>query len=796
MIPRRILLCTAFLAVGLSLAAPAWADGARDLATSGYYVVLFSEPSLARYSGGIAGLEATNPAARGERKLDAKSPASRAYLDYLSHRQRLHLDAIESTLGRPVPVLFSYRAAGNGVAVALSPSEAARVAALPGVKSVLPDVQVPLDTDRGPTWIGAPGIWDGTQTGGLGATKGEGMVLGDIDTGVNMNHPSFSDSPPDGYVYVNPLGTGVFGGWCDPGNPNFDPSYACNDKLFAAWDFTDAFCTANPGTCSEADGPEDDNGHGSHTASTAVGNMLNSPAISGVAHRASLITYDACYTNSAGQGLCPFVATSAATNQAIMDGVDAINYSIGGGSAPWSGDSDTFFLDAVAAGIFVSASAGNSGPGASTVAHLGPWVMTVGASTHDRVNVFNDLESMSGGVSPPADMQGASRTTGVGPLPIVHARAFDAFPPGDPLDGQCSAAFAGGTFTGMIVMCDRGQNLARVLKCANVAAGGAAGCILGNLTETGIVADPHVIPATHVDQAEGNALRTWLASGSGHMGTITGSAIVTDPAVADIMASFSSRGPNASFNVIKPDVTNPGASIFAAVHENSVVGASPDFGTLSGTSMSSPHTAGSGLLIQALHPMWTPSEVKSALMTTADLTVLKENGVTPADAHDMGAGRVDLSRAGRAGLILDETEANYLAANPGIGGNPRTLNIPSFNHSACAGLCSFTRTVENATASSLTWTASKTGPPGLAIRATPSSFTLAAGATQVITVDVSVSYLLPLGVYQFGQLVLTPNDANVPETHMPVAIIGTAINALFADGFESGNTSAWSVVVP
>ncbi len=792
---RRTLFCTAWLAIGLPLAAPVLGDGAHESA-SGYYVVLFNEPSLAHYTGGVAGLEATNPAARGERKLDAKSPASRAYLDHLGRTQRLHLDAIETTLGRSVRVLYSYRAAGNGVAIALSADEATRVAALPGVKHVLPDVQVPADTDRGPTWIGAPGIWDGTQTGGLPATKGEGVILGDVDTGVNMNHASFSDAPPDGHVYVNPLGSGVFGGWCDPGNPNFDPSYACNDKLFAAWDFTDAYCTANPGTCSEADGPEDDNGHGSHTASTAVGNLLTSPAISGVAPHANLITYDACYTNTAGQGLCPFAATSAAINQAILDGVDAINFSIGGGSAPWAGDSDTFFLDAVAAGVFVSASAGNSGPAASTVAHLGPWVTTVGAATQDRVNVFNDLESMSGGTSPPADMQGASRTGGVGPLPIVHARDFDAFPPADPLDGQCSAAFSAGTFTGMIVMCDRGQAIARVLKCANVAAGSAAGCILGNLTETGIVADAHALPATHVDQAEGNALRAWLASGSGHMGTITASVIVTDPAVADIMGSFSSRGPNSSFNVIKPDVANPGVSIFAAVHENSIAGVSPDFGTLSGTSMSSPHTAGSGLLVKALHPTWTPSEIKSALMTTADLTMLKENGVTPADAHDIGAGRVELSRAGRAGLILDETEANYLAADPGMGGDPRTLNIPSLNHSACAGTCSFTRTVENATSSSLTWTASKTGPLGLAIRSTPSSFTLAAGATQVITVNVSVSYLLPLGSYQFGQLVLTPNDAGVPETHMPVAIIGTAVAALFADGFESGNTSAWSVVVP
>ncbi|HRC84256.1 MAG TPA: S8 family serine peptidase [Thermoanaerobaculia bacterium] len=795
MTPRRVVLSVVLSLLALFAGSPAQA-GPIQASPSGYYVVLFSEPPLARYTGGVAGLEATNPAARGEVKLDAKSPASRAYLDYLATLQRQHLDSLEHLLARSMPVLFAYRAAGNGVAIRLSPAEASQVAEQSFVRSVVPDYQVPVDTDRGPTWIGAPTIWDGSQTGGLPGTKGEGMVLGDIDTGVNMHHPSYSATPSDGYTYVNPLGSGVYGGWCDPANPNYNPSYACNDKLYAAWDYTDAYCTANPGTCSEADGPEDDNGHGSHTASTAVGNILTSPALSGVAPHASLITYDACYTNSSGQGLCPFAATSAAADQAILDGVDAINYSIGGGGTPWSGDIDTFFLDAVAAGVFVSASAGNSGPTASTVGHLGPWVITVAAATHDRVNVFNNLTGMTGGTSPPADMQGTSRTGAIGPLPIVHARDFDAFPPGDPLDGQCSAPFAGGTFTGKIVMCDRGQGIARVTKCANVAAGSASGCILGNLTETGTVADPHILPAIHVDQAPANALRTWLASGSGHTGTITASAIVTDPAVADILASFSSRGPNTSFDVLKPDVANPGVNIIAAVHEASVANFTPDFGLLSGTSMSSPHTAGSALLVRSLHPSWTPPEVKSALMTTSDLTVLKEDGLTPADPNDMGAGRVELTRAGRAGLILHETQANFLAADPGMGGNPRTLNIASFDHSACAGHCSWTRTVKNATTGSLTWTASKLGPAGLVIRATPSSFTLAAGATQTITVDAFVSYLLPLGSYQFGQLVLTPNNAAVPDTHMPVGIVGTSVSSIFLDGFESGNTSAWASSFP
>ncbi len=786
----RLRFAAALLPV-LAAALPALASPVAGLpVTRDFYVVRFAEPSLARYAGDLPGLEATNPRARGEVKLDPASPQSRAYLAHLDRRQGEHLAAIEGALGRSVVAVFRFRAVYNGAALRMSAAEADRVAALPGVVSVLPDVHYPLHTDRGPIWIGAPGIWNGTETGGLPATKGEGVIFGDIDTGVNMLHPSFSDSPADGHSYVNPFGSGNYAGWCDPLNPDYDPSYTCNDKLIGAWDFVEAV----PGI-TEADGPEDDNGHGSHTASTAAGNTLLSPAVSGVAPHASLITYDACYT-SGGQGLCPFAATSASVEQAVLDAVDVINYSIAGGTNPWGGDIDTFFLDAVAAGVFVSASAGNSGPGPSTVAHLGPWMITVGASTHDRVNVFNDLTGMSGGTSPPADMQGASRTGAYGPDSIVHARDFDAFPPGDPSDGQCLTAFPGGTWSGgEIVMCDRGT-IARVLKCANVQAGGAAGCILGNLTETGVVADPHVIPAIHVDQTEANALRTWLASGSGHTGTITASAVETDPAVADIMASFSSRGPNVAFDGLKPDVTNPGSSIFAAVHENSVPGFTPDFGNLSGTSMSSPHTAGSGILLHALHPTWTPAEIKSALMTSSDTTVLKEDAATPADAFDMGAGRVDLGKAGKVGLTLDETAVNFLAADPASAGDPRTLNVPSMQHSACAGSCSWSRTVDSVAASSVTWTATVSGPTGLLLSVTPPSFALGAGASQALTIQAQISYLLPLGSYVFGQVTLTPSDLSIPLAHLPVAVVPTAISSIFADGFESGNTSAWSLTFP
>ena len=266
------------------------------------YIVQLKDAPLASYRGGVAGLEATHPATRGMVRLDAKSPASIAYLEYLSAEQAKFTAQMEQSLGRAVDAIFTYQATFNGLAVELTPDEAARVAGLPGVRMVQRDYMLYPTTDVGPQWIGADEIWDGTATGGLPGTKGEGIIVGILDTGINMDHPSFAAvGPNDGYVHINPFAGYV--GWCDSGNPNYDPLLVCNDKLIGVWDFVDAVST-------EADGPEDSDGHGSHTASTTAGNVVTATItaptmvlerlISGVAPHANIIAYDVCYS-----GGCP-----------------------------------------------------------------------------------------------------------------------------------------------------------------------------------------------------------------------------------------------------------------------------------------------------------------------------------------------------------------------------------------------------------------------------------------------------------------------------------------------------------
>ena len=717
------------------------------------YIVQLTDRPLASYRGGILGLEATNPAARGEVKLDTTSAASKAYLSYLAQKHADFLSAVSQALARPVAAEYDYRYAFNGVAIRLSESEAATVASMAGVKNVERETHLELLTDAGPAWIGAPSVWSGG--GGGAATKGEGLVAGIIDTGVNTDHPSFADVGGDGYNHSNPRGR--FYGACDPivGLP------FCNDKLIGVYDFT--------GTT-----PEDHNQHGSHTASTVAGNvgkatlfaptMTTTRDISGVAPHANLITYKVCITS------CPNASIVMAIDQATADAVDVINFSIGGGSRdPWTDSSALAFLGARDAGVFVAASAGNSGPGAQTIGSPSnsPWVTSVGASTHNR-KLANALVSMSGGATtPPANLEGKSFTTGYGPARIVDAKAY-----GDEL---CGAPFAPGTFNGEIVVCLRGIN-PRVEKGRNVEVGGAGGMVLVNSQADGesTVGDPHELPAVHLGYTDGKTLRTWLSDGgSGHTATIAGTTFDMANENGDIMAGFSSRGPDKSVpSVLKPDVTAPGVDVLAAVqtlgNTTSPVG-SAEYGILSGTSMSGPHTAGAAVLVRSLHPNWTPAEVQSALMTTGVTAGLrKEDGLRTADPFDIGAGRVNLASAGKAGLVLNETLANYEAANPAAGGDPTALNTASLSSPDCAGVCSWTRTVRSTLGSSATWTAKISAPRGTTFTVSPSRFTLAPGATQTLAVEANVSNA-PVGKWVFAELGLSARGAT--DQHLPIAVL-------------------------
>ncbi|HHJ07472.1 MAG TPA: hypothetical protein ENK24_08220, partial [Anaerolineae bacterium] len=209
------------------------------------YFVQLEAPSAVMYKGHVKGYTprlSGKEAEAGMRdafgKFNAKSSAAVDYMNYLKGVQKAFIAGMNQRLGRNVDVTYTFQASLNGFSAKMTAAEAAKVAKMDGVKYVNKGLDYHLDTDHGPEWLGAPGIWNGTATGGLPGTKGEGVIVGVIDTGIDPWNPSFLDVGGDGYDHTNPWGAGTYVGVCDSGDPSYDPTFPCNDKLIGAWGYS------------------------------------------------------------------------------------------------------------------------------------------------------------------------------------------------------------------------------------------------------------------------------------------------------------------------------------------------------------------------------------------------------------------------------------------------------------------------------------------------------------------------------------------------------------------------------
>ncbi|HLF31916.1 MAG TPA: S8 family serine peptidase, partial [Xanthomonadales bacterium] len=739
------------------------------------YVIQFHDAPLASFQGGKpAGaelvavertFEATSPLVTREFKLDVRSPRSQAYLRYLdSTHEAFRLDAAV-LLGHTVAPLQVYRNALNGMAVDLTAAEASELLASPFVKSIGKDTRHRLDTDAGPEWIGAAQLWGGQS--GFAATKGEGVVIGIIDSGINWDHPSFADPGSDGFDHVNPFGSQL--GLCG------DPEVTCNDKVAAIYDFVED----DPSTTDvveENTKGKDNSGHGSHVSAIAAGNTLNvtlngtaNATLSGVAPHANVVVYRACYIGEpvdAGGGGCMATAILSAIDQAIADGVDVINYSIGtDASNPWSpGGIPLAFLNARNAGIFIATSTGNAGPNAGTIGSPAnaPWVVAAGNATHNRI--FGSIvQNLSGGASPPpANLVGASLTGGIASRKIVHARDFgfalcgsgtaELKPSCQENSGQSNPWKGTTPFNGEIVVCDRGT-YGRIEKSKNLLLAGAGGYILANTDATAesLDSDEHCLPASHIGDQDGDTLRNWLASGSNHTGSISGFVLAEADKFADRINSSSSRGPVLApvQNTLKPNLIAPGTSILSASDT------AQEFAVLTGTSMASPHIAGAAALVRAVHPGWSVAQVASALETTATSALATVEDGSVATPHQRGAGRPRLGLAVDAGLYLNVTGAQFSNANPTTGGNPKNLNLPALVDAACFQSCVFSRTVTDQMGGG-NWTATATNfPAGTQVTISPAGFTLANGAARTLGITINLQPVGIVGAWVYGDIVLS-----------------------------------------
>ncbi|WP_207680126.1 Ig-like domain-containing protein [Desulfonema magnum] len=771
------------------------------------YIIRLTDPPVAAYQGSISGLSATTPRKTGKKRLDIRSSASKTYRKYLSDKQNEIMASMEQTIGRSFEPIYTYDVTYNGMAVRLTPEEAARIAKLPGVISVQQDRPVHLMTDVSPAFVNATEIWDGNGTNGLPETKGEGIIVGIIDTGIWPEHPSFAD---DGTF---PRPPSKWGGKCTP-PADGTKGYKCNNKLIGIQYFLDGYLARNE---DEYDGlflsGRDDVGHGTHTASVAAGNENVSAdiygtdrgLISGMAPRAHIASYKVFAPGGATEA-----DSVAAIDKAVADGVDVINYSAGSSLAfdPWRDPDALSLLAACEAGVFVAVSAGNTGPKAYSVDSPAnaPWVTSVGASYFNRL-YLSDIEIQISEPESGSDQgieirnyYGATTTRGISNFNLVHAEGIADVE--EDTSGACLHPFPTGTFRSTdAVLCPKG-NIDTATKGNFVQDGGAGAIIIYN-DENNYDFNSYSwpVPAVLISKEAGSEIRELLIHSASSEAadnenppdpgsrartpnpitisfTRGESVYVPDPRIpANTVAGFSARGPNINelsnepINVIKPDITAPGVHILAGVSPeymikiNGVLGRFGHQGELfqvmQGTSMSSPHVAGLGALLKSLHPEWTPAQIQSALKTTAVSENYKargEDGDEPATPFDLGAGCVDVSRAARAGFVLDETGDNFRAIDENDGEDASTLNLPGLTYADCLGECSWSRTLQSAMDVSVDWTVSAEGPGAANLTVSPTQFTLRPGGTQTIDIkaECKTTSGCPYGEWVFSEIRFIP----------------------------------------
>ncbi|KAF3639412.1 putative subtilisin-like protease SDD1-like [Capsicum annuum] len=636
------------------------------------------------------------------------------------------LPATTSDSAREAPrLIYSYRNVLTGFAAKLSPDDLKQMEKMEGFISARPERVLDLYTTHSTSFLGLHqnmGFWNDSN-------YGKGVIIGVIDSGIFPDHPSFSD---DGM----PPPPAKWKGKCE-----FNVT-KCNNKLIGARYFR----SSGNGT------PWDENGHGTHTASTAAGRFVpganifgnaNGTAV-GVAPLAHIAVYKVCAAVT-----CSESDTLAAMDMAISDGVDVLSLSLGKLTNNFYEDNIALgAFSAMEKGIFVSCAAGNSGPSSSSTSNEAPWILTVGASTIDRkikaTAVLGNNQELDGeSAYQPSDFPPTL-------LPLAY--------PGNNASNlnakYCTPASLNNTnVVGKIVLCEVGITT-RVDKGKAVKAAGGAAMILMNTKAIAntTLAEAHVLPVTHVSYADGLKIKEYINSTLIPTATIAfkGTRIGDDR--APVVAGFSSRGPNfASPGILKPDIIGPGVNILAAWHislENKT-NTNSRFNMISGTSMSCPHLSGVAALLKSAHPDWSPAAIKSAIMTTADVLNLRSNLIEdetylPADVFATGAGHVNPSKANDPGLVYDIKTSDYLPYLCGLNYTDRQvgiilqrkancseitsilegeLNYPSFSIKVTGNSTAqvYSRTVTNVGQAYSTYRVEIGSPPGLDVKVEPTT---------------------------------------------------------------------------
>ncbi|MEU7799903.1 S8 family serine peptidase [Micromonospora arborensis] len=709
---------------------PGGKDSASQRATmdetgSGQYIVELAEDPLTSYVGGVSGLARTRP--ESGNRLDVTSAPSRAY--------RGHLDAQRAAVAGAagVKVNAAYTTAFNGFSAKLTAQQVTTLRADKRVRAVTaaralgtptpPPAAPPTAPAAGAPAATTPAAPDQAPAGGPagkpvkpGPGTGAGTVIGVLDTGIWPESASFAKKMPAPATFHGTCQTGVA----------FVAEH-CNGKIVGARYFADTWL-AGGGSVPEGEvlSPRDMSGHGTHTASTAAGLPVSDVTIdgrrfgpvSGVAPDAQIAVYKVLW---GGMGFDADII--AGIDAAVADGVQVLNFSIGSDLGDWEANTPIgiAFLNATLAGVFVAASAGNTGIVSGAISNAAPWVTTVGAAVTNLDEatvklgdgtklVGGSLDALPGGDSQPMVF---GEQAGSPDLGAVYCEPGSLDP---------------AKIKGKVVACALSNmfNSAAEIK----AKGGAAMVVfdpVGNYRINSIFNFPVVYLPT---EKQAGTLFTYLmrhptdAKVSLRTGG-DGSSVPGVPSVAD----FSSTGPDkVTLGVFKPDLVAPGADIIAAVSPAGNFGRQYD--AYSGTSMASPYVAGAAAVLRASHPNWSPGAVASALRTTATDTVGTSSPL------EQGSGFINLAGANDPGLVIEPTAAELTAFSETVAPDGKELNLPAISLREYDGTrpVTLTRTLTNVGKTRETYRSSVSGLAGMKVTVAPESVTLEPGRSAKVTI--------------------------------------------------------------
>jgi len=770
--------------------AQAGLDRSPHGASSGRYALFLADPPVtSRYTSrdAIAGGEAQSY----RQQIEAKQKALMATLKE-----------------RNIPVVGSVATALNAVFVNLTADRVEEMKSLPGVTGVVRMRRGERHLNQAVQLMNAPAAWN--LLGGVGSA-GAGIKIGVIDTGIDQTHPAFQDSSlsiPAGFPK------------CTSG----DCAYT-NNKVIVARSYVKQIGAGvdpkNPAATSEPDdfSARDHDGHGTAVASVAAANVNNGGVVTfnGMAPKAFLGNYKVY----GSPGVNDFPTEDIyimAIDDAMNDGMDIVNFS--SGLPALSGPLDTgstcgnptgvacdllatAFENVAKSGMVVTVSAGNNNGTGSVYPTFNiiaspasaPSVISVGASTNSHF--FGPTVSVPGAASSLQKIL-AQNSDGFGPIGALTAPLIDVTQLGN--DGYACAPLPAGSLNGAFALIERGPAVNACpfsIKGQNAQNAGAIGVVFYMLDSSATITPEGLDQLNNglfvmISNADGLALKTYIDANSGH-------AVIVDPAGQEetispfnLLASYSSVGPNTGNYAIKPELVATGGldpnngpdpndinliygyGMYVAAENydpNGEVYSSNRYTAADGTSFSSPITAGAAALLKQKNPNWTAAQIKSALVNST------KQGVTTTDDFGdsvnvewIGAGLLDAGAAIGATVFATPTTASFGV----VSSLPATQTI-TLTNSGSSSVTLSANIVPDTTVAS----------PATTVSVSPTSVILAAGASGTLTVSLTGTAPSP-GAYD-GQINLTGGGVTL---HIPYLFLKSdgvpsdfiSMNSNFIDG--------------